>query len=335
MTRSRLLFFACRTPNHLLRDCSKSTDYRNRLYVYIHLGEAATYLLNRDSQELSHDDHSVLQFFDDFERYHTVVSSYSANSPDDNFQLETWLADLLDDYDSCPPITSTEFPSSISSDESTHYASFSVPVSVDNLSTVMTEFVFHSQETPKPHLLLNTRAPKTICNSSWLKQHNWTTVKVVELPNDIPPFRFAASPIHALFGVCLLGMVNDNKDTAQKIHLLSFVLRDVPIAFLLGFQDQRRLGFDMCLRHGPDSQLKVFQWYSIHNLTVTSHVWSSVQPSSSYPTRPLDFSSLISAACSCSASSTSLVFHTANHQSNDHPSSNSPPPSTKVYPISP
>lgn len=96
-----------------------------------------------------------------------------------------------------------------------------------------------------------------ICSPFCLKQHNWTPVKVVDLPNNIPPYRFAGHSIHALLRVCLVVAANEINGTAQKLHIFSFLVPDVPSRFLLPLQDQRPLVFDVCPYHGHASHLKL------------------------------------------------------------------------------
>lgn len=103
--------------------------------------------------------------------------------------------------------------------------------------------------------------------------------------------------------------VSDIQGNAHELRLFAFALPDAPILFLLGLRDQRRLGFDICLRTGNDSHLKVSQWGSVHHRTVTSHFWLSFKPQPVSKMEHRDFKYLISSALSGSNSTyQSFVF---------------------------
>lgn len=139
---------------------------------------------------------------------------------------------LLDMYDSCTLTMSTSLMSNVSSTASTHYFSFSLPEPICDLSVIMNKFIFHAQPSCDSLFSLDTGAPKTTCNESWLSKVGWTPVKRIDFPDDIPPFRFAGHPIRALYGVCLSGKLTYIQGHLHPLHLFAFVLLDCPNPFL-------------------------------------------------------------------------------------------------------
>lgn len=79
-SRSILLYFAFCLPIHLLPNLPKLVEYQNQLQVYLHLVVAAKYLFSPDSSELSDNDQSVLQFFNDSET--SLMGSSSSSNTD-------------------------------------------------------------------------------------------------------------------------------------------------------------------------------------------------------------------------------------------------------------
>lgn len=132
-SRSRLLCFACNSPNHLW-DCSKRAKYQTQLQAYTRLGAAATCLLGHDTHELSDSDHSVMQVFEE-----SKTSPMGPCSPfdtdatnDDDTLFDTLLGYLMETYDSCTSYTSTIPSLYLSNPSSAHLTPFLVPESVQS-----------------------------------------------------------------------------------------------------------------------------------------------------------------------------------------------------------
>ena len=62
--------------------------------------------------------------------------------------------------------------------------------------------------------------------------------------------------------------------------------------FLLGLQYQRRLGFDICLRSGNASHLRITKWSKVFSLTVTTHVWLQFSPDNAWSLHDQEWSIL-------------------------------------------
>lgn len=173
-----------------------------------------------------------------------------------------------------------------------------------------------TQHHRKDHFLLDTGAPKTICNESWIKRANWTSSICISLPQNLPPLRFAGHPLHALCGIFLAASESDIQSNAHELRLFALVFSDVPIPLLLGLQDRRRPGFEVCLRTGDASHHEVSQWGSTHHLTITSHVHLSfkLQPVSVVDHH--DFKYVISSALLESKSASPFPVFTLTERTN-------------------
>lgn len=67
----------------------------------------------------------------------------------------------------------------------------------------------------------------------------------------------------------------------ERMHMLkhfTYVLPQMPISFLLGLNDQRRLSFNICLRDGNAIHLRISAWKQLFPITVTTHVWLKFSP---------------------------------------------------------
>lgn len=69
------------------------------MQAYVHLGNAATYLLSHATGKVSGHDHSLLHFFEDSE--YSLIGSDSGTYTTADALFETWLANLLEIYDAC------------------------------------------------------------------------------------------------------------------------------------------------------------------------------------------------------------------------------------------
>lgn len=161
--------------------------------------------------------------------------------------LDTGLPKFFHVYHSCIKQSLTTAEAPFSNSRSALYATFAISESVPSLSD-MTEGLVSSHNSPNELCLLETRARETVCTASWLNTVGHPSAQRITVPTILTLPRFAGHPILVLHGVF-------PKATTVGIHgkkspwsASCFVLFGIPITFLFGLRDQRRIGFDVCLR---------------------------------------------------------------------------------------
>lgn len=128
------------------------------------------------------------------------------------------------------------------------------------------------------HDFLDTRASPSICSNEWLEKANWAPLKKIELATNMPPLRLSRHAVCALYGSRLEAKITDLKGEDHILKILADVLSSTAIPFLLGLTDQRRLGFDTCLREDHSRHLPVSSWPKIFSLMMTPHTWPRFFP---------------------------------------------------------
>lgn len=143
------------------------------------------------------------------------------------------MTSLLDTYSSC---TAYNLFDPLTTDDSTHLASFSISASISDLLNMVNDFIFHCQQSREPHFLMDKSAHKNICSESRL-QNMVRQVKRITLPNVLPWFLFAGNLIHTTYGVYLAATITDINGHVHSFRNFAFVLLDATILFLFGLPD--------------------------------------------------------------------------------------------------
>lgn len=230
--RTKLVYFACRSRRHLLRDCLNKACFRHQLQAYVNMGKAATYLLDRDATELNFDDQDVLQFFNDIESSSKKTTSSAKGTTTDGNDSDTWIASLLEVYNYCTCRSPGAWTFHLEHRNDSRPPFFSIPNFLQELTDMMHEQTFYSLQISPTYLLLDTGASKRIRRQSWLTNNSCSTQNIFTLRDQLPPFRFAGHPVHALHGAFLTLKINDIHDADHMLGIIVFVLPDTPIPFL-------------------------------------------------------------------------------------------------------
>ena len=263
--------YGCKQPGHIQRNCPEKQKYIDRLRRLHEIGSGAHLIITDCDRDPSTDMDEMVHFLED--------SLSDINEPcietETDYHFDTWLSDLLDDNNATaePPTVTTSFHTS--QQPLSLLDAHAIKYSVDELNKALCELQWMVNHTTSinQHLLLDPGAPRSICSEPWLRQSNWHPIKIILLPPDMRPFRFAGHPIHTMYAVCLIAELTDSSGKVHLFRQVTFVLPDTPIPFLVGLQIKGTLSFDLCLRVNTDSHLKINAWNSIHQLMVNSHVW--------------------------------------------------------------
>lgn len=87
--------------------------------------------------------------------------SHSDTTTDaNNIHFNIWLNKLVETYDYCTENALADYSSSSSNQTSINLTTFSIPDSVQSLSSKVTELICHAQHFYPTHFRLDTRAPK-------------------------------------------------------------------------------------------------------------------------------------------------------------------------------
>ena len=62
----------------------------------------------------------------------------------------------------------------------------------------------------------------------WLKEAGWMILKKIQLPNFIRPFRFAGTPVQAMYAACIIAQITDITGKEHVIRQVAFVLHQLP-----------------------------------------------------------------------------------------------------------
>lgn len=153
-----------------------------------------------------------------------------------------------------------------------------VPISLTDLLEVMKTLIKFSSTSADEHLLLDTGAFWSIWSEDWLQKPSWKALKQVQFSPSTPPFRFSGHPVRDLYGVPLAVR---NVYIYGKQHILKIIAYTrfcTLILFHLGFTEQKRHGFEICLWEYYSGLLRISKLNKVFRLTVTSHVWLNCGP---------------------------------------------------------
>lgn len=251
-----------------MRDCPNKSRHSARFQHFVDLGTAAAFFLDNENGDLEDDDLGIMSLFTTSEK-----QLASANEIPEDDAFFTWVCDLLDDFD----------------DSSSHFVDerdlFRSPIhcmqhSIPELADMMSDFICYSSGLVNEHVLLNTGAPRFPCSKNWLRKSNWSPLKEIALGPGTVPFSFSEHLVQPLYTARFAAHIQDICGQVFYLKICAYILPSNPIPFLFGLVDQRSLGFDICLRNGNASYLKINynRFDSTFPVIVSSHVWLRFQP---------------------------------------------------------
>ena len=325
-----------------MRNCPQKRKYVDKLANFVNLGEASKMVVNSLESEASSTDMEELCHF--IEESEAAIMEDSQDYPEFNNWLCLFLNQLdeIDEnenfhivsepmqYDAC---NASDIIAKNETSNQENRDAFYLKMSISQLANIkseITDSVCHMEQISK-FMLIDTGAPKSICSEDWLEQANWTPVQVIQVPTNTKPFRFAGQPVHPKYIACLLSKVRDINGAEHLFRQVVFILPPLPIPFLTGLQVQRSLGFDLCLREGKGSYIKIQKWNTTLPLHVSSHLWLEFQPLTVDEDRSYDWNPLIKQTIARSNSENNLVLPVKWDQKNNFEDKNA----DKYYPIPP
>jgi len=285
--------FGCKMEGHILRNCPEKHKYTSCLQKFRDIGTAAVMLLEAEAEEPTEEMAEVATYLADVED--------NIFEAEDTSEFDAWICDLLEILDAeQEPSTPTHLTG--------YKDTYIIKESIEQLHSAMNEMMNHSVIGVFQHLLLDTGAPKSICSEPWLQSANWKPIKILSLPQNVKPFRFAGTSVPALHAACLIGKVTNTRGNTHILRQVVFVLPPTPIPFLVGLQTSRSHSFDICLRQGNSSHLKVNKWNNVFPLVINSHVWVNFEPCNRDPNPNFNWDELTSEAFTFAHTTTNFAY---------------------------
>lgn len=229
--------------------------------------------MDHTAHEVDNEVHEVLEYF------HASDGQMADMANDCDYNdtaIDAWMANLFAVLDNIETTTSSAPHSTTPSMIDNSYGF--VPMSLPKLKGIIETLMIYSSTSTDQHIMLNTGAPRSIGNADWLEKANWAPPQMVELPANMPPFRFAGHLVRAMYGVKLAATLTDNPGRRHVLMMFAYFLLSTLMPFLIGVTNQRRLVFDLCLREQHWSHLHNSFMANIFLLLITSSVWLRFEP---------------------------------------------------------
>lgn len=135
-----------------------------------------------------------------------------------------------------------------------------IPISLPKLQGILKGVIFSLPMPPTNISFSIQMLPSSICSEYWFNRSHYNPLNKINISPTTPPFRFAGHTISPLYGVRLAATIIYINGHPHTLKLFAYFLQSTPIPFLLGLVDQHRLSFEICLREGHSSHLKISTW---------------------------------------------------------------------------
>lgn len=192
----KIISYGCHQPGHFLRNCLDLDLRMAQLQLYVDLGDSAAYIMGHANKKVEDEGHKVITYFSFTEQQFTESTDYLNNHDVAMDAWQTSLFAVVENDESAMQASSSDFGSS---SKRSHYSSYGfVLLLLSELREIMKTIISYFSPSSNTHILLNTRAPRSISSEELLKNENWAPLKKSGLLASEPPLRFAGNSVSAL-----------------------------------------------------------------------------------------------------------------------------------------